>query len=397
MSNLLLFPEWKIENQSVLVRADLNVPIKNQTIIDDFRLQAFLPTVEKLLFQKALIIILSHLDRPQAYDQKLSHAPLVQWFNQNGYQAQLIPYNPDLEKMTSEITKKDSSIKIIDNIRFYPQESLRDLTFAQQLARWGSYYINDAWATMHRTSSTIEILPRFFSLDHRSIGLVVEKELNHLRPVLTSILTPKIAIIGGGKIKDKLLPLEFLIDIFDTILLMPPLSCVFSKALGYSVGSFTCDSNLQKKASIILQKAQLLDKKIFLPVDFSVTHNLKNIADLYERSDLDIRAHENIVSIGSKTLELYKDIIQKAQLAFICGLSGFIDHPETLSPTHALYQSIIKQADYSILAGGDSHAAARYFKIEKDFSFVSTGGSATLNFLAFGTLAGLEALQLARY
>lgn len=212
-----------LANKSVFLRADLNVPLDKGIILNDYRLHALAPTLSYLLNQHATIILATHIGRPEDHEPELSTHHLLPWFKEHGYPVILAT---DLSHVPALIAQHKGSIILLENLRFYPGEQGHDPQFAQELARGIDYYVNDAFALLHRTDTSITLLPELFAPDKRSIGFLIEAELNHLKRLIENPAHPFTLILGGGKMDAKLPLITNLMPHIDNLLLCPAI--VFS-------------------------------------------------------------------------------------------------------------------------------------------------------------------------
>ena len=377
---------WDLNNKIVFLRADLNVPLKNGTILDDFRLRAILPTLDLLLSKNAHIILATHLGRPQGFDATLSTKPLAAWFNAQGYPTEFVASMPD-----SSENIKPAHITLLENLRFNREEKKQDAQFAQMLANGADYYVNDAWAVMHRTDTSITVMPQLFRADKKSIGLLVEKELAALSKIKDAPKHPFVAIIGGGKVADKLPVIEALITTVDILVLEPAIVFTFLKALGKPVGKSLVDDNLLGYAQKILDLAQEHKVTCIFPLDYVVAQD-----SFY--GTLSYCNAENFpetgvgISMGPKTITLLEKTVSHAKTIFVNGLMGDITRPETLIETKKLFELIAHAPAYTVIGGGDSVAAIDMFDLKNNINYCSTGGGATLAYISNAPMPGLDSI-----
>ena len=208
-------PTWHLEDKRVLLRADLNIPLVDQTIANDFRLQALLPTLNFLIKHHANVILATHIGQPKDHDPNLSTKILIPWFEQHGYD---MVFAENFEH-AANIEFKAQQIVLLENLRFFPGEKKRNSAFAKQLASLADYYINDAFGTMHRDDASITLVPQEFRPERRTIGFLVEQELNMLNQLIENPEQPFVVILGGGKVADKIPLIQGMLRKTKTILL----------------------------------------------------------------------------------------------------------------------------------------------------------------------------------
>ena len=373
-------------HQTVFLRADLNVPLKDGSIINDFKLQASLPTIDLLLQKNAIITLATHLGRPKNQEPKLSTKHLIPWFEKKGYK---IDFAKNPIQATEKSKKKDSlKIILLENLRFFPGEQNHDEIFAQELAHCGSIYINDAFGALHRNDTSLTLLPKRYPPEAKTIGLLIEKELKALHSLIDKPKQPFVIILGGGKIKTKLPFLKSMVKKIDTILLCPVLVFTVMKALGKPVGKSLVDHNALEEIKMLFAQPQT-KSIVQLPHDFQIALESIDGALAYTE-DQNIPANAFGIAIGPKTLREFTHLIKEAHTVFFNGPMGFFDRPETLKATCNLLEVMAQSKAYTIIGGGDSIAAAFKCSVANKIDFLSTGGGATLAYLSGATLPGLE-------
>jgi len=375
-----LFQSWDICNRPVLVRADLNVPICNNTITSDFKLKAFEPTLQALIKQEAFIIIATHMSTEANSGALLSTQLLIPWFIRNGYP---VSYVPDLPSARPDSNKR---IILLENLRSFPGEQEGSVEFARALAQLSSYYINDAFGVLHRSDASVVAAPALFDVNRRSRGLLVDKELRILTPIKVAPKHPYLCMVGGGKPATKL-PLIFdFLSLVDTMVILPGLSNTYGAALQQPIGNSSIDTQLKAACLKTVYNAQ---HTLILPIDYQVAS--KAISGTTRMSDVsDVRRDDIIVSIGPKTIALLQAPITHAHTIVLNGLPGFAAFEHTQLATKALLTSVTQSTAYTILCGSDSIASAEKYHFLSQFTYVSTGGGATLAYLAGKTLPGLQ-------
>ncbi|HBR70339.1 TPA: phosphoglycerate kinase [Candidatus Dependentiae bacterium] len=376
-------PHLNLKDQKILLRADLNVPLKNGIILNDFRLKAIQPTLNLLLKKEAHILLVTHIGQPEKRDQNLSTKHLLLWFKEHNYTISFAATLADAKKLLD----KNNSIVLLENIRFWSEEKNNDITFATELKNLTDFYVMDAFGVAHRDDMSVSLLPTLYKPEKRTIGLLVEKELSELNSLLISPQQPFLLMFGGAKLKTKLPLINHLLDKIDACALLPALSYTFQKALGFSLGNSLIEENFISEAQKTLKEAQTHNKKILLPSDYLVGSDWNK--DLHYCAADQIKAHEMGLSIGPKTVKKYLPFMINAQTIFINGLPGDLKYPDTLKETKNLFDIFCKTSGKKIAAGGDTVAAIQEFKLDHCFDFLSTGGGATLTYLSGLELPGL--------
>lgn len=389
-------PAWELHNKRVFLRADLNVPLVNGTIADDYRLRALIPTIQLIQKKGGIILLATHIGRPKTPDPKLSTRLLIPWFAKHGLEVTFAATPQDAQCMLKTVTSKNheppqKALVLLENLRFFPGEKNRDQNFAQELAALGDFYVNDAFGSLHRTDTSITLVPALFAPEKKSIGLLVEWELLALEPLLVSPKKPYVAVIGGGKVADKLPLLEGLLSKVDALLLCPAIIFTFLKAQGKSVGKSLVDPSALGTCEKLLALAQERHVTIHVPLDYQIAHD--TISGPLSYVDAEAIPDNGIgISVGPKTIAAYTQILNGAHTIFFNAAMGFSSREKTLQGTYALIRAIAQAPGLSIVGGGDSVAAVEKMGLEKKIGYLSTGGGATLAYISGQELPGLSAL-----
>jgi phosphoglycerate kinase len=385
-------PSWDLHNKRVFLRADLNIPLSNDTIIDDYRLQEIMPTIALILTKGGQIVLASHIGRPKNSDSALSTRHLIPWFARHQV---TVTYAATPSDATA-LQRQHTPLILLENLRFFSGEKNNDAHFARELAALGDFYVNDAFGTLHRADTSVALVPTLFSPEKRSIGLLIEREIRALEPLRTQPQKPFVTIIGGGKVVDKLPLLEGLLSRVDTVLVCPALSFTFMQAEGISVGKSLVDISALDTCKKILNQAKKQNVEILLPLDYQIAQDTLMGALSYVDAK-NIPSYGIGISIGPKTIAAYTNLLKKAHTIFFNAAMGFTQRPETRHSTYALIQALAQSSGYAVIGGGDSVAAAEKMikekKIEKDkIGYLSTGGGATLAYISGQTLPGIAAI-----
>jgi len=373
------------KDKRVLLRADLNVPLQNKKIVNDYKLKAILPTIDMIKKSGSKVILITHLGKPEKYDPGLTTKNLIEWFKKNGYP---ITFESDLQKAKEKSFQDFNKILLLENVRFFEGEKNRDSDFAESLAKLGDYFVNDAFGSVHRKNTSIALLPKMFDPDKRFLGPLIKKEIKILSKSLEHPQQPFVLIIGGAKSGSKIPMIEKLLDKVHTVLLCPAISFTFSKYLGKKVGKSLVDQDALELIPKILQKASKLGVKLVFPIDYQVAEGNFDGPTKYIDS-------ENIpddcvgISIGPKTVALFSKEIFKAKTIFFNGAFGNMKKIKTLEGMKAIFDAMAKSDAYTIIGGGDSVAAAYLFEIQNSIDYLSTGGGAALAYLSNIALPGL--------
>lgn len=380
-------PTWNLAHKKVILRADLNVPLDQREIVDDFRLSALAPTLDYILNHNGSVILLTHLGRPTGYDQQLSTQRLLPWFQKHGYTVTFASNMDEATKLAQTLLPK--TILLLENLRFFKEEQQRSVPFADRIARLGDYYVNDGFGVLHRNDSSVTLVPELFSKKDKTIGFLVEQELKNLNSLVQNPKHPFVCIMGGAKIADKIPLIDGLLSVADAILLCPALVFTFMKAQGKEIGASYVDDKVLDRCKAILAhpRAHLIQ----FPVDYLASES--SLDGPYITVGANQFKQKTVgIAIGPKTVAQYQEQIMKAGTVFYNGAQGFIDKQETMKPFEQLVQAMKKSSAQTIIAGGDSVAAMRSMG-SADNIYLSTGGGAALAYLARKPLPGLAALQ----
>lgn len=383
-----------LKGKRVLMRVDFNVPMDdNGSIIDDARIKAAIPTIEYIMGQGASLILMSHLGRPKAKpDPKFSlqevASHLSGLLNQKVIMAEDC-VGPLVQQMVSHLSP--GQILMLENVRFYPGEEKNDPEFSKQLAQLGDIYVNDAFGTAHRahssTAGIADYLPAY-------AGFLLEKEVKMLRKVLEHPECPRMAILGGAKVSDKLGMIKNLLDKLDVLLVAGGIGNTFLSARGINVGKSICEGHLLTEARSLLELADKKNKHILMPVDAVVAPELSADAPS-QIVDIDaIPEDMMIVDIGPKTIKGFAMAISKAHTIIWNGPVGVYEYQQYAVGTEAIAQAVAASAAVSVIGGGDSAAAIQKLGLEKKITHISTGGGATLEFLEGIELPGVKSCEV---
>jgi phosphoglycerate kinase len=386
--------EAKLNNKKVLLRLDLNVPLKGETITDTTRIDKILPTIKFLLENNTKIIILSHVGRPKGkIVNELSLKPICESLkNKLNENVKLITKN--LKEINSEYLFGDTSEKIImlENLRFYKEEEENNKDFAKHLSSLADIYVNDAFSCSHRAHASIFEITKFLP---SYAGLQLQLEINALTKLTLKIKKPITCIIGGSKISTKINIIKNLIPKFDNIVIIGGMANNILKFKGYNIGKSVQEDNCNEIIEEIFHLAKKESCKIFYPEDVTVEKNLNGygkIKNLDNVSDDDL-----ILDIGPKTIKIIQDLIEKSKTILWNGPAGYFENPNFAKGSFAIAKKIIEKNKtnslYSVAGGGDTVALLNNLNAINSFNFVSTAGGAFLEYLEGKELPGIKALK----
>ena len=384
--------KWK----RVIIRVDYNVPFENNKILDETRIAKSKPTIQKIINDGGSCILMSHMGRPKGKDKEFS-------FNKILFQIEkildlkVVLVENFLEKKSIKKIKsiKPGDVILLENLRFYPEETKGDENFAKKLASLADCYVNDAFGTSHRRhASTTEIAKHFPK--KKFSGYLLKKEVESIKKVLNDGKRPVLAIVGGAKISTKITVINSILDKVDDIIIGGGMAYTFIKALGGQIGNSIFEKEYLDEASLILVNAKSKGVKIHLPTDVICSLEFRNDSKKKNFDADKIPDQWQGLDIGPNTSKLFNKIIIQSKTILWNGPVGVFEMENFSHGTKALGESIVKSTKngaFSLVGGGDSVAAAKKFNFSKKLSYVSTGGGAMLESLEGKKLPGIEALS----
>lgn len=396
MKKLSLY-DLDLKGKKVLMRVDFNVPLTSDGhVADGTRIINALPSIQYILGQGASLILLSHLGRPKGKrDQKYSLKPCAEFLAQQLDKQVLFANDCTGDEARQQVGKlREGDILLLENLRFHSAEEDPDVDnqFAKELAQLGDLYVNDAFGTAHRAHSSTTVLPSFFP-GAAATGFLMEKEVSFLSSLIQTPKRPFYTIIGGAKISSKLGVLDSILEKVDGIFIGGGMVFTFLKALGHEIGSSICDDTFVETAKNFIAKCNEKAVRLFLPKDILIASEISEKAETRT-----VTIKEGIpegwsgVDIGPKTLEEWQGILSKGATIFWNGPMGVFEIEPFASGTNALAQILADLPAATIVGGGDSIAAINKLGISKNFTHISTGGGAALEFIEHGHLPGIDAL-----
>lgn len=391
---MLSIEDLDFKGKKVFLRVDFNVPLDDEgNIRDDTRIKAALPTIHYLLEQKAKIVIASHLGRPKGkYNPKLSLKPVARRL------AELISkeviLTPDVigdEVANLKKELKENQVLLLENLRFHAEETENDPDFARKLAQDIDYYVNDAFGACHRNHASVVGITQH--VNKSVAGFLVQKEVYYLSKAIHSPEKPYIAILGGAKVSDKIPVIDNLLNKADDLLIGGAMASTFFKAQGYDVGNSLVEEEKKDMALQALKDAEEKRVSFYLPSDHVVASKPEPDAEAKILESFPIPADLMALDIGPKTIDKYTEIIAKAKTIFWNGPMGVFEIEKFARGTMKIAEAVANAQALSIVGGGDSVAAVYKAGVSEKISHISTGGGASLEFIANETLPGIEALS----
>ena len=377
-----------LHQRRVIIREDLNVPIKDGIITSEQRLEAAIPTLITALQANAAVLVLSHLGRPQEgqFDPKYSLKPVAE------YLAKHLPYKVRFEpNYLSGVNLKPQELVIAENVRFNVGEKANDPKLSKQLANLGDIFVMDAFGTAHRAHASTCGIAQYSPI--AVAGPLLMKELNTLEHIMKSPKHPLVAIVGGAKVSSKLSLLKKLIEQVDVLITGGGIANTFLKAQGFEIGQSLCEFDLIPQAQDLLEYAKIHSCEIPLPTDVVVGKYFGDSCPAFNKHLSQIASDDRIMDIGPETIHHYVQKVQEAKTIIWNGPMGVFEFPQFAYGTRALAIAIANSNAFSIAGGGDTLAAIDQYDLKSELSYISTGGGAFLAYLEGETLPAVAALQ----
>jgi phosphoglycerate kinase len=391
--NKLTIRDIEVSGKKVLVRADFNVPLDEDTgaITDDSRIRATLPTIQYLIDQKAMVSLCSHLGRPKGkVVEKLRLAPVAQRLSQLLDQKVGVATDcigPEAEKTAQTLSGGD--VLLLENLRFHSEEEANDASFAKALARLADIYVNDAFGASHRAHASIVGVANYLPA---VAGLLVEKEIKVLEGILANPGHPFAELTGGAKVSDKIGVLENTMNKVDYLLIGGGMAATFLKAKGYEVGLSLIEGDKQDFAASLMAEAAQRGVRLMLPVDVIIADEINVGAKVKVVLAEDIPPDWRIVDIGPQTISNFSEELRRCKTIFWNGPMGVYEIARFAQGTQAMARLLASLKATTVIGGGSTAEVVTEMELDDKMSFVSTGGGAALRFLGGEKLPGVEAL-----
>lgn len=406
------------EGKRVIVRVDFNVPLdENFNITDDTRIRAAMPTINKVINDGGMLILMSHLGRPKKNpDEKFSLKHIVNYLGQ--VIGKEVIFADDCMKAADKVAAmKPGDVLLLENLRFYAEEEgkVRGIEkgedgydeakkalkenqkeFTKTLASYADYYINDAFGTAHRAHASTALIADYFDSDHKMYGFLMKQEVEAIDKVMKDIKRPFTAIMGGSKVSTKIDIIENLLTKVDNLILCGGMTYTFKKALGGNIGKSICENDKLDLALSLLEEAKEKGVNLVLAVDAVVADDFSNDANTLIVDPMDIPEAYEGMDIGPKTRELFGDVIKNSKTLLWNGPCGVFEFDNFSNGSRAIAEAIVeatKNGAFSLIGGGDSVACINKFDMSNDVSYVSTGGGALLEAIEGKELPGIAAIK----
>lgn len=391
---MLKISDLDLRDKTVFLRVDFNVPLdKNSEITSDARIKAALPTLNYLFEMGAKVVVASHLRRPKGKIlPQFSLKPVAERLSRHLSRA--VTLAPDVigtrvDKLKSDLL--NGQILLLENLRFHSEETANDRDFARELAKEIDYYVNDAFGACHRIHASIVAITEF--VNKAAAGFLVEKEVKFLNKLIHTPEKPFVAILGGAKVSDKIPVIENLLTKADNILIGGAMAYTFFAAQGHGVGQSLVEKDKFELANQILIKAGEKGVDFQLPRDHIVAESMDESAAVQVLDSFPLPSELMALDIGPETVKAYSDIIRQAKTILWNGPMGVFEIESFARGTIQMAKAIAASESLSIIGGGDSVSAVHKAGVSEHISHISTGGGASLEYIAKESLPGIEVLS----
>ena len=391
-ANKMSVKDIDVAGKKVLVRCDFNVPLKEGVITNDKRIVAALPTIKYLKDNGAKVILCSHLGRPKGeWLPEFSLAPVAKRLSEL-LECEVRMSKDVIGEDAKDIsaTLKEGEVALLENVRYYKEETKNVPEFAKELASLAEIFVNDAFGTAHRahasTTGVADYIPAV-------CGFLIQKEIEVMGKALDNPVRPFVAVLGGAKVSDKIGVITNLLEKVDTLIVGGAMAYTFLKAEGHNVGISLCEEDKLELASELLAKAKEKGVSLLLPVDHITADKFDENAEPVAVEGKDIPEGLMGMDIGAKSVELFKEAVKNAKTVIWNGPMGVFEFKNFAGGTFAVAEAIAETDCISIIGGGDSVAAVTKLGFADKMTHISTGGGASLEFLEGLELPGIAALN----
>jgi len=389
--------DFNFFNKTALVRVDFNVPLDaNQNVLDNTRILSAKPTILKIINDGGSCVLMSHLGRPKGWDLKHSLKNILKEVEKTlDREVTFIPDCTGKETLKTIKRLLPGEVALMENLRFYDEETSGCEKFAKQLSECGDIYVNDAFGAAHRKHASTSLIAEFFS-NKKCSGLLLNKEIKAIEKVLKTGERPIVAILGGAKVSSKITIINNILEKVDAIILGGGMAYTFIKAQGGEIGDSICEDDKLDLAIELIQRAKENKVALYLPTDVVAADDFCNTANQKELQIFNISKGWQGLDIGTESIKAFSKVIINSKTILWNGPMGVFEMANFSNGTKAIGEAIktsTQNGAYSLVGGGDSVSAVKDFGLDKDVSYVSTGGGAMLESLEGKTLPGIAALK----
>lgn len=389
--------DYNFKGKKALIRVDFNVPLdKDMKVTDETRINAAIPTLKKILNDGGSCILMSHLGRPKSGpEDKFSLRHIIP--NLRSKLGVTMKFADDCVGQSANdaaASLKEGEVLLLENVRFYKEETAGDEAFAEKLAQLGNIYVNDAFGTAHRAHASTTVVAKYF--EEKCCGNVMQAELENAQKVLEKADKPFTAIMGGAKISDKIMIIEQLLDKVDHLIIGGGMSYTFFKAMGGQIGNSLVEEDKLPLAKELISKAKEKGVDLQLPKDSIIAADFNNNANTRTADNYAIPDGWMGLDIGPESRKVFSDIIENSKTILWNGPMGVFEMSNFAEGTNTIAQAVVKATEnggFSLIGGGDSAAAVNNLGYGDKVSYVSTGGGALLEYMEGKVLPGVAALE----
>lgn len=390
--------QFDFAGEKVLIRVDFNVPLDSELqITDDSRIKAAIPTIQTILGKGGSVILMSHLGRPkEGPENKFSLKHIV------SHLSSLLEVDVKFaaDCIGEEAIQKANSLQsgevlLLENLRFYKEETKGEIEFTKKLASLGTFYVNDAFGTAHRAHASTAVIAQFFP-NKKCFGYIMANEIENARKILSNPQRPFTAIVGGAKVSDKLLIIENLMQIADNIIIGGGMAYTFAKAMGGNIGNSLCEDDRIALCLELIAKAKSKGVKLLLPEDSVLADKFDANANTQIGNNHEIPQAWMGLDIGPNATKLFAETIRQSKTILWNGPMGVFEMEKFENGTKSIALALAeatKNGAFSLIGGGDSAAAIHKFNLATQVSYVSTGGGALLEYFEGKELPGIAAVE----
>ena len=387
---------FDFKNKKALIRVDFNVPLNDKfEVTDNTRIKATMPTIKEVLKRAGSVILMSHLGRPKGFQDEFSLKHIAAKVEDIlGVEVKFVPDCIGADAEAAAASLEPGKILLLENLRFYKEETAGDKDFAEKLSKLGDIYVNDAFGTAHRAHASTTIIAQFFE-SKKCFGSLLAQEIESIKKVMETGEKPVLAILGGAKVSSKITIIENILEKVDHLIIGGGMAFTFVKANGGKIGNSICEDDKMGLALEILEQAKAKNVQIHIPIDTVAADDFSNDANTQIVPINAIPDGWEGVDAGPKSIKLFHDIVMQSKTILWNGPLGVFEMESFAKGTIELGNSIAeatKNGAFSLVGGGDSVAAVKQFGFEDKVSYVSTGGGAMLESLEGKTLPGIAAI-----
>lgn len=389
--------DYNFKGKKALIRVDFNVPLNGEMqVTDETRINAAIPTLKKILKDGGSCILMSHFGRPKdGPEDKYSLRHIVSTLSKKlDLEVKFADDCIGQSAIEDSHSLQNGEVLLLENVRFYKEETAGDEDFAQKLATLGDIYVNDAFGTAHRAHASTTVVAKYF--DEKCCGYVMQAELDNAKKVLENAEKPFTAIMGGAKISDKIMIIEQLLDKVDHLIIGGGMSYTFFKAMGGQIGNSLVEEDKLDLAKELIKKAKEKGVDLQLPKDSIIADQFSNEANAQTADNHAIPNGWMGLDIGPESQKVFADIVEHSKTILWNGPMGVFEMSNFSKGTNAIAQAVVKATEnggFSLIGGGDSAAAVNNLGYGDKVSYVSTGGGALLEYMEGKVLPGVAALE----